>query len=383
MEACNVVENSMVSSDIDYSILDNITIVIPTYNRPAYLRRLLGYYDSFGISINIIVADSSNDENKVLNNKICEDFININVNYIGSYDSNEYPLFKLYDTIKLVSTTYVACCGDDDFLIPSGLVASINYLIANDKFRVCHGIYLSMMYKKSNETFLCKQRYGSNSIDQRLAGDRLYYHNQSYVPTFYAVYDTIFMQTILKYTMESRLFSQYDMGDIYNVGEILPTWLTAIYSPICVLPILYSIRDDSSEREWDYVEKKGGWIDYSVICDELKFTYNHCIKIMYPFFICKSNSYEDLKSLIIFHLENESNIDVNVADKLVGRIINSRKRHVCRRIFERWINPLNFCPIKGNLKAYFNIENLRANNECLYYECVRVKKCIDEFFVIS
>jgi len=43
------------------------TIIIPTYNRPDYLRRILSYYNEYGRDYNIIVADSSSDENKKMN----------------------------------------------------------------------------------------------------------------------------------------------------------------------------------------------------------------------------------------------------------------------------------------------------------------------------
>ena len=44
-----------------------ITILIPTYNRPGYLKRMLGYYNDFGVVYNIIVADGSSDEIKMVN----------------------------------------------------------------------------------------------------------------------------------------------------------------------------------------------------------------------------------------------------------------------------------------------------------------------------
>ncbi|MBA7581945.1 hypothetical protein ES708_23862 [subsurface metagenome] len=42
------------------------TIIIPTYNRPDRLKRLLDYYNKYGKNFNIIVADSSSKENKRL-----------------------------------------------------------------------------------------------------------------------------------------------------------------------------------------------------------------------------------------------------------------------------------------------------------------------------
>ena len=43
------------------------TILIPTYNRSDYLRRILSYYNEYGGNYNIIVADSGSDETKKMN----------------------------------------------------------------------------------------------------------------------------------------------------------------------------------------------------------------------------------------------------------------------------------------------------------------------------
>lgn len=45
------------------------TIIIPTYNRPKYLERILSYYNGFEENYNIIVADSSLNNNEEATNK--------------------------------------------------------------------------------------------------------------------------------------------------------------------------------------------------------------------------------------------------------------------------------------------------------------------------
>jgi glycosyltransferase involved in cell wall biosynthesis len=44
-----------------------VSIIIPTFNRPAYLKRILRYYHQYGSALSVIVADSSSEENKKLN----------------------------------------------------------------------------------------------------------------------------------------------------------------------------------------------------------------------------------------------------------------------------------------------------------------------------
>ena len=52
--------------DDDLSILDKLTLIIPTYNRDYYLGRCLWYHLHFPFG-QIIVADSSPEDKKVVN----------------------------------------------------------------------------------------------------------------------------------------------------------------------------------------------------------------------------------------------------------------------------------------------------------------------------
>ena len=45
-------------------MLHNLTIVIITFNRYCFLKRLLSFYQSFETNVNILVLDSSSDEIK-------------------------------------------------------------------------------------------------------------------------------------------------------------------------------------------------------------------------------------------------------------------------------------------------------------------------------
>ena len=48
-------------------MFDRLTIVIPTYNRPLYLARLLNYFAAKKAPCAIHVLDSSDEDNKAAN----------------------------------------------------------------------------------------------------------------------------------------------------------------------------------------------------------------------------------------------------------------------------------------------------------------------------
>lgn len=84
-----------------------ITITIPTYNRPNRLRRLLDYYNKYGKNFNIIVADSSTDENKLQNKKNISVFSNLDILYLD-HNSSKINLFhKFADMVNYVEKNIV------------------------------------------------------------------------------------------------------------------------------------------------------------------------------------------------------------------------------------------------------------------------------------
>ena len=102
-------------------MISKCTIVIPTFNRLKYLRRILSYYNGFEENYNIIVADSSSSKNKKLNNKSVLIFSNLDIQYIDKYPSKIEPNHKINDTLNYINTKYSVFCADDDFIIPKSI----------------------------------------------------------------------------------------------------------------------------------------------------------------------------------------------------------------------------------------------------------------------
>jgi glycosyltransferase involved in cell wall biosynthesis len=73
--------------DGSMSSIEKFTIIIPTHNRPDYLRRVLDYYSSYKAGYNIIVADSSSDENKRRNKETISSLPDLKILYFGHYPS--------------------------------------------------------------------------------------------------------------------------------------------------------------------------------------------------------------------------------------------------------------------------------------------------------
>ena len=255
----------------------NCTIIIPTYNRSDYLKRLLSYCSSCNLKHKIIIADSSSDDNKKENEKISSSFTNLNISHITSYPSTINLLGKMQDVINYVESEYSLFCPDDDFITPNGIMQSIDFLENNHDFSVAHGVYVQFSIKKNSENkpyLLWKPGYSPESITFSDANDRLYHHLANYsFPTLYGVHRTKDLKMILDETAKYT--------DDVRFGEFLPTLLTAIHGKIKCLDVLYAARDASSGSNvyptlHDYI--KDGTYDakYSRFKDCLA---NHLVKM--------------------------------------------------------------------------------------------------------
>ena len=105
-------------------MLSELAIIIPSYNRPHYLERILSYWS--GKSPTIIVLDGSEKE---LASKFLES-LESNINYY--HFENGSPNLRLKKTLDILSqkNTFKYCMfhADDEFFLPSSITSCIKEL---------------------------------------------------------------------------------------------------------------------------------------------------------------------------------------------------------------------------------------------------------------
>jgi glycosyltransferase domain-containing protein len=110
-------------------MFEEITLLVPTHNRHHYLDRILSYYKDF--EINVLVADSSEKEyelGKLVSKTICyHHFPGVNLPQ------------KLAMALKKVNTEFVVMCADDDFIVPNGILACLDFLKKRKDFASAQG----------------------------------------------------------------------------------------------------------------------------------------------------------------------------------------------------------------------------------------------------
>ena len=119
--------------------LDRLTIVVPTYERQKFISRQIEFWSKS--PVNLVILDGSKDPykniKKILNKKII-------------YHHSPTPIEqRLYNSLDLINTDYVAMISDDEFFIHSALETCIQFLDKNSDFSTCKGQSIGFYFENN------------------------------------------------------------------------------------------------------------------------------------------------------------------------------------------------------------------------------------------
>lgn len=220
--------------------LENLTMIIITYNRYNYLNCLLHFLISFKSNLKILVLDSSSI--KLVDQNIISLLNSKNIRWI-KYDPKIFFPKKISDGCKLINTEYTVLSADDDFIFPVALEKCINFLKNNSEFSSCFGIH----YKHFLKTFfykkiLCFQKkLAKNSeISNDLSYERINKYlsmNSIYYP-MYSVHRTLDFKKIWDITSQNVTY--------WGLSEIFPCILSLCIGKMKILNIPYISREKNN-----------------------------------------------------------------------------------------------------------------------------------------
>lgn len=121
---------------------EQLTLFIPTRNRPHFLRMALEYYREIGWPYSIFIADASDPE-MFAQTAAC-------LKTLPSLRAVEHRLFPAdigvhtswLQVLEEIQTPYVIYAGDDDFLIPSAMQRCIDFLETHNDYTLASGFAL-------------------------------------------------------------------------------------------------------------------------------------------------------------------------------------------------------------------------------------------------
>ncbi len=223
----------------------DLTLVVITFNRYAFLSRLLRFYEKFGVGFRFLILDSSSCEAPNIADVLgCK----LSIEYKKFSSSIFFPK-KIGQGCIDIQTEFSVLSADDDFLLPSGLRESMYFLASHRNYSSAHGRYFKYHVLRSSRSkvtinFLPKYLNG-NSTEQDCPMDRVesYLSGKSRYYPFYAVHHTSEFQKIWRST--STYVSDWGLSELY------PCILSLIFGKSKVLDIDYCCRAPNVFRWYD------------------------------------------------------------------------------------------------------------------------------------
>lgn len=215
-----------------------ISLVIPTYNRPHFMARLLEYYRSVSFAQPIVVVDSSlPSEGEANRSYVASLQGQLDIRYEMVPPSTNLYL-KIAQALDMVDSKYAVLCADDDFVVPRAMEQCVRFLEANPDYSVAHGRGAAFVFQShpSRDAYHGLYTYGGRRYtnDCNEPQHRLQNHLMGYAPTFYSVHR--------RSDLIRNMRLAYDNTVDYRFGELLPSCLSLIQGKAGCLDILYSIR---------------------------------------------------------------------------------------------------------------------------------------------
>jgi len=216
-------------------MLDNLTIVIPTYKRYSYLDRLLRFLLSYEIRAKIIVLDSTpyQPEDRELRSRLNSE----NVTWLR-FDPNISPAQKFPLGAKEIETEFAVMCADDDFLVPPAAKRCIEFLLAHPEYSSAQGttfqhiVVRSPVFKGCSLTPIFEMM--SSAEDEKPIDRVMSYLSGYSTLSFYAVHRTREFK---------KIWQQIEDLNVNNMlCEFLACTLSMCFGKMKKLPVFYSSR---------------------------------------------------------------------------------------------------------------------------------------------
>ena len=218
-------------------MLEDLTIVITTYKRYGYLKRLLSFLSIYSLKSKILVLDSSPyyPDDAQLNKMLSKD----GVQWLR-FSDDIFFAHKIAEGSKHVDTKYAVLCADDDFLVPGAIELCVDYLDKNQDYTSAHGFYFSHHLEKEN-LFYINALYSkevATSKDKSVDRIKSYLGGSLKYYPMYAVHRSDMFRLIWSET------KKYVSNQ--GLSEIFPCCLSLIHGKMKIFPVFYSSREPNT-----------------------------------------------------------------------------------------------------------------------------------------
>jgi glycosyltransferase domain-containing protein len=220
------------------------TLIVPTYNRPELLARLLGFLGRQGARFAVLVLDSSRDEVRVIN-AACVAKSKLSVQHV-EFDPTMHPFEKFWRGAQRVATEYCGMCADDDLVLVDGIEKIVSFLETHPEHSLAHGWYFTFYLQGAFGITSIVYRHGLLEQDDPI--QRLHAFFSPYEALTYGVFRTRIAQEAL-----SRVQSLPSI----MARELLEGALTVIAGKVSRVPVFYygrALGDSAQYEHWHPID---------------------------------------------------------------------------------------------------------------------------------
>ena len=218
-----------------------VGIVIPTLNRPDFVIRLLGYYAAAGRGVALYIADSTEGVGFDRVGRAIESLGgSLPVAHLRMPGLNETE--AIYEALGQVREPYAAFVGDDDFLIPTGVMRAAEFLDSRPDYSSAHGVAViaSMVSKPGVDDRLESIRpYRQRSVEDDSVAVRLSRFFGDYFVTLFSVHRTPDFREIMRRGNDVK---------VTGMRELLESALSIVMGKAGFVDTLFLVRVDHSDR---------------------------------------------------------------------------------------------------------------------------------------
>jgi len=216
----------------------DLTIIVPTRNRPAFLRRLFAFFAEMKVTAAIHVIDSSDTPHGIQNSQTIAAYSQtLRLKHV--LDSGGM-VPKCRRAMEAVQTHYCVFCADDDFLLSDAMLACIDFLDQHPDYQSAMGSWAYLDHAAGDR---CHQTrcFPLDDHDPLRRCERLAKH---WFSNFYAVYRTDPLCRAWVLTDEA---TDYDRARVFP--ETLLAQTCALNCKLAILPCLHSLLSLHDENE--------------------------------------------------------------------------------------------------------------------------------------
>jgi glycosyltransferase domain-containing protein len=222
----------------------DLTILMPTQNRPKFVARALNFYSKEKLPFELKIIDSSDGARKADMRDIVKNS-DLNIFFCDfEYEVGSNSFNKFSQTLSDVTSEYVLMVADDDFIFPDAMHKCVEFLNCNQSYTSASGRSYEFELDEASVAGDIRyiESYPQSSVEHNLAERRFNSHMKNWTTSAYSVQRTKNLKEIINL---HRNFS-----DDIRMMEIHWYATNVIRGKVVKLDTPYMFRQRAIVKEW-------------------------------------------------------------------------------------------------------------------------------------